>query len=261
MKWRIPNDSTDPLITAEKHIESSHVGGRVSREPLPETCVIFEIGMALRFIESHFRTRTLLKKLPCFLDNPKCICVKGIPNVCFTRGGYGAPAAVDTLETVRALGVKRVIVAGMCGGFSEDISVGDVLIPSRALCEEGTSFHYFEQPEFAVPDKALFNHAVAHYAESFPVRTSAVVTCDAVYRQTFAKEARWRESGCAGVDMETSALLSVSQYYSMPAVSVLLCSDKHPVSENAGDWTWGENSFKELRENFVRQTVKFASQF
>lgn len=80
-------------------------------------------------------------------------------------------------------------------------------------------------------------------------------------RKAYWKQPRWRESGCAGVDMETSALLSVSQYYSMPTVSVLLCSDKHPVSENAGDWTWGETSFKELRENFVRQTVKFASQF
>lgn len=80
-------------------------------------------------------------------------------------------------------------------------------------------------------------------------------------RKAYWKQPRRRESGCAGVDMETSALLSVSQYYSMPAVAVLLCSDKHPVSENAGDWTWGETSFKELRENFVRQTVKFASQF
>lgn len=60
--------------------------------------------------------------------------------------------------------------------------------------------------------------------------------------------------------METSALLSVSRYYSIPAVSILLCSDKHPLSETDPGWAWGNGYFRETCERFVRQSVNFALQ-
>jgi len=91
--------------------------------------------------------------------------------------------------------------------------------------------HYFEDIEFVAPDSLLFDKAASFFANKFAVTTGATVTSDAFYRQTFAKEAAWRAMGCVGVDMESSALLSVSMYYSMPAVSILLCSDKHPIEE------------------------------
>jgi hypothetical protein len=52
-----------------------------------------------RHIELNYKIKTLIERLPCFLNNPKCISIEGCNSVCFTRGGYGAPAAVDTLET------------------------------------------------------------------------------------------------------------------------------------------------------------------
>lgn len=258
MNWKLPNDNTTPVITAEKHVNSKH--GKMETCSLPETCVIFEIGMALRFIESNFQTITIFEKLPCFLEDSKCISIKGNENVCFTRGGYGAPAAVDTLETIRALGVKRIVIVGMCGGFSDSIHVGSVLIPNKVLCEEGTSFHYFEDIEFIEPDRSLFYNSISYFSNHFEVLTDSAVTSDAFYRQTFAKEAMWREKGCVGVDMESSALLSVSRHYSIPAVSILLCSDKHPISENDASWDWGDTNFKATREKFVRQSVMFALQ-
>lgn len=258
MKWTLLDDKTAPIITAEKHINSRH--GNENACSLPETCVIFEIGIALRFLESNFETITLFEKLPCFLEDSKCISIRGNKNVCFTRGGYGAPAAVDTLETIRALGVKRIVIVGMCGGFADGINVGNVIVPSKVLCEEGTSFHYFENIEFAEPDMSLFDRAESYFSDKFKVTTNATVTSDSFYRQTFAKEKFWREKGCVGVDMESSALLSVSKYYSLPAVSILLCSDKHPISEQDTEWGWGDKNFKQTRENFIRQSVMFALQ-
>ena len=142
---------------------SGYNGGKACEEQswqrdireLPETCVIFELGIGLRFLKENFDTVTLYDRLPCFLDNPECIAVKGHPDICFTKGGYGCPAAVDTLETVRALGVKRILVVGMCGGFGKEIQVGDVVVPDSILCEEGTSHHYFETVEFVRPEEAF----------------------------------------------------------------------------------------------------------
>lgn len=259
MNWRLENDNTDAIITSEKLLLSEHGGAKnISNEKLPETCVLFEIGVGIRFIEENYETITIIEQLPCFLENPKCIMIKDNLNVCFVRGGYGAPAAVDTLETIRALGVKRIIVVGMFGGFGNDISVGDLVIPNKILSEEGTSHHYFENFEFAIPDKELFEKAQSFFKGKFSMGTDATVTTDAVYRQTFAKEALWREKGCVGVDMESSALLAISKYYSIPAVSLLLCSDKHPIDKNDIQWSWGDVDFREVRKNFIRQVVEFS---
>ncbi len=258
MQWTLPGDDSPPVISAQKHIDSRHGGGRVGA--LPETCVIFEMGAALGFMEKEYKTVTLYDSLPCFLEKPKCISINGRADVCFTRGGYGAPAAVDTLETVRALGVKRVVVVGMCGGFGENINVCGVIVPHKVLCEEGTSHHYFECVDSVAPDEALFKKAKAYFSEEFDVSEEPTVTSDAFYRQTFNKEALWREKGCVGVDMESSALLSVCRYYSMPAVTILLCSDKHPMTVDARDWSWGNADFRATREAFMRKSVAFALQ-
>ncbi len=256
MNWKLPNDRTEPVITAQKHIASSHGGCDVTR--LPETCIIFEMGMAIPFLEEHFQTYTILQRIPGFITNQKCIGISDHKNVCFVRGGYGAPAAVDTLQTVLALGVKRVLVMGMCGGFSADIHVGDVVVPHTVFCEEGTSQHYLGNVEKVMADRELHKSFVDHFSSNFTVLDAPTVSTDAVYRQTMAKEADWRSRSCVVVDMEASALLAVCQYYSVPASAALICSDRHPLPDEVKIWNWGDVDFKEKRESFVQQGVLYA---
>ena len=59
-----------------------------------------------------------------------------------------------------------------------------------------------------------------------------------MYRQTFRKEQLWRERGAVGVDMETSAVFSVSQYLGLRAAALLMASDLHPSSPDAPKWQW-----------------------
>lgn len=254
MYWKIPDDRTDAVITARKHIASSR-GGSVPQ--LPETCIIFEMGMAIPFVEENFPAYTITQHIPGFITDSKCIGIAGNRRVCFVRGGYGAPAAVDTLETLLALGVKRIIGMGMCGGFSEDIHVGDVVVPRRIFCEEGTSQHYLGNVENVMADEDIQKALTAHFSKNFNVLESPTVSTDAVYRQTMAKEEVWRSRGCAAVDMESSALLSVCQYYSVPAAIALICSDRHPLPNEKNNWNWGSSGFKEKRESFVKQGVLY----
>lgn len=58
--------------------------------------------------------------------------------------------------------------------------------------------------------------------------------------------------------MESSALLLVSRYYSFPAVSILLASDKHPLNETQEKWEWGNIGFEKVREKFVKHAVQFS---
>ena len=113
MHWFDPEDRSEAVITAQRHVKSSH--GTSVPPVLPEVCVLFEMGRALDQLRQDYPCEVISEHLPCFLDNPPCLRLRDAPHVCFTKGGYGAPAAVDTLETVLALGVKKVIVAGLCG--------------------------------------------------------------------------------------------------------------------------------------------------
>jgi len=45
---------------------------------------------------------------------------------------------------------------------------------------------------------------------------------------------------------------------SMPAAAVLLCSDKHPLSETESGWKWGTEDFNRIREAYVRAAIMFA---
>ena len=111
---------------------------------------------------------------------------------------------------------------------------GDVVVPDMALVEEGTSLHYYESIEAAQPDPTLHRLLM----DTLQKRDLSIVSTDAVYRQTFRKEQLWRERGAVGVDMETSAVFSVSQYLGMRAAALLMASDLHPSSPDAPKWQW-----------------------
>ena len=155
-----------------------------------------------------------------------------------------------------ALGVKKVIVAGLCGVFDPRAQVGDVLIPARIYSEEGTSRHYVENGEWAGADPALCAFLRQVMAKTLPVKALDTVTTDAVYRQTMNKEAAWRALGCAGVDMEAAALLQVCAVYGIPAAAMLLASDGHPLPETNTGWSWGSVNFAEVRKRCIDQIVQ-----
>ena len=77
-----------------------------------------------------------------------------------------------------------------------------------------------------------------------------------IYRQTFFKEALWREKGAVGVDMETSALYSVGALLDINVVSILIASDKHPLNESESAWKWTMNN--KVRFDFFDKCIEFA---
>lgn len=138
------------------------------------------------------------------------------------------------METLAALGVKNIIAVGMFGAFSADVQPGEIVVPHKAFVEEGTSLHYYESIKAAQPDPTLHRLLM----DTLQKRDLPLVSTDAVYRQTFRKEQLWRERGAVGVDMETSAVFSVSQYVGLRAAALLMASDLHPSSPDAPKWQW-----------------------
>jgi uridine phosphorylase len=99
----------------------------------------------------------------------------------------GAPMAVLTLEKLIALGARRIITFGWCGSLSNTLQIGDVLLPTWAISNEGTSAHYPVNfsPESHPPTRQTLNEELA--AQRFTVHSGPIWTTDAPYRESFSQ--------------------------------------------------------------------------
>lgn len=256
--WYFPQDNTSPVFTAYNHIRRKYEEGQAPQ--LPPQAVVFCLGRGLPVLQERFPTDTFIEELQGFITHTPVFKVPGHDGVCFLHGGYGAPQAVTTAESLWALGVKEIFLIGLCGVFAPDIQVGDILIPAKILSEEGTSLHYKEEPGFAHLHRPEAYQGLGSFLQSkgFTTLEKDTVTTDAPYRQTFYKEALWREQGCAGVDMEASAVVNLCNYRGMKSTVALMASDKHPVHEGDKPWAWGSRSYGPMRDDFIAACIEYS---
>lgn len=246
--WCLTNDDSKAIITAVEQINCAHHECHLC---LPETAVVFFMSKGTDYLVEHYAAEEMAEPFPRFLNRCPIWQIRDL-NLCFLDGGRGAPQAVDTVETLAALGVKNIIAVGMCGAYDEKVSVGEIIAPCKAFVEEGTSLHYYESIEASYPNNDLLNIAM-----SFPnICNHPIVSTDAVYRQTFGKEQLWREKGAVGVDMETSAVFSVAQYLGLKAVALLMVSDIHPIKEDAPKWVW--HMTRDMKYHLAEQGITLA---
>ena len=246
--WCLSNDNSKAVITAAEQIHSAHQECLLQ---LPETAVVFFMSKGTDYLIENYDTEELAEPFPRFLNRCPIWKVKDT-NICFLDGGRGAPQAVDTVETLAALGVKNIIAVGMCGAYNNNVSVGEIVAPYKAFVEEGTSLHYYESIEAAYPNKSLLNLATS----LFSIKNHPIVSTDAVYRQTFGKEKLWREKGAVGVDMETSAVFSVAHCLGLNAVALLMVSDIHPMQPDAPKWEW--HMTRDMKYHLAEQGITLA---
>ena len=56
--------------------------------------------------------------------------------------GVGAPLAAGFVEEVASLGVRTFVACGGAGALVDDLALGQVMVVTSALRDEGTSLHY-----------------------------------------------------------------------------------------------------------------------
>ena len=125
----------------------------------------------------------------------------------------GAPIVGGFVEGLKARGFNNFIVLGSCGVLDQSIQADKIIIPSSALRDEGTSYHYapasdeiaYDETLLLTMENALNKSGIEH------IRTK-VWTTDAFYRETAAKVKRRLEAGAKVVDMESSAIMAQAQY-------------------------------------------------
>jgi len=139
----------------------------------------------------------------------------------------GAPMAVLCLEKLIALGAKNIILYGWCGSLQENLHAMDVLIPTHAVSEEGTSNHYRTEDHPIHPSSILSDMlCIALSDKGIAMHQGPVWTTDAPYRETRQKVTEYGEQGIVAVDMEYSALCTVAAFRRVELAAVMLVSDE-----------------------------------
>ena len=139
----------------------------------------------------------------------------------------GSPQAVMGLEKLIVLGANRIWVSGWCGSLMSDLRIGDLVVPSGALSEEGTSKHYPIGRKAVKTDEGLTGMIEKCLIKrGLKYRKGEIWTTDAPYRETPEKIKKYRDIGVLAVDMEMSALITVSIYRGIPLTGLLVISDE-----------------------------------
>ena len=126
----------------------------------------------------------------------------------------GAPYAVMILETLVAWGVRRILFLGWCGALSETLGIGDLVLPTRAIVDEGTSPAYGLSPGQSTSPHAGWQDFLRPALEALdlPLHQGAVWSTDAVFRETPSRVAHFAALGALAVEMEVSALYAAAQF-------------------------------------------------
>jgi uridine phosphorylase len=148
-------------------------------------------------------------------------------NLCLVRLLIGAPAAVTACEELIAVGARTFVVVAASGGLQPRLPIGSVILPERAIREEGTSHHYLPPEAPALASSSLVDELEqACLGRELRPERGLHWTTDAIYREHLQKIERYAGQGVLSVDMELSALFTLAECRGVQCAGIVVISDE-----------------------------------
>jgi uridine phosphorylase len=165
--------------------------------------------------------------------------------------GVGAPSTAILLEELVKIGAHTFLRVGNSGGLASDLALGDLVVTTGAVRDDGTSRSYVAPEYPAVADHALVG-ALLDAARLRGVRCRAGVTwsLDAFYVRnavlrpdgslaTMSAGSYWgrehaerilamRDAGVLNCEMEAGAILTLAGLFGVRAGCICVVSDRTP---------------------------------
>ncbi len=218
---RYPILEFDP--TAEAIIEPGRV---VEPADVPEHCVLCFFQEVIDKAVSGSRAEKVAAMRWETGEHPiYALELDGRPFAVF-HPGVGAPLCAGLLEEAIAKGCRKFIACGGAGVLNRDIAVGHVIVPTSAVRDEGTSYHYLPPGREVSPSAegvAAIEKVLARRGVSY--LTCKTWTTDAPYRETPDKVRLRRAEGCLTVEMEAAAFFAVAQFRGVTFAQMLYGGD------------------------------------
>lgn len=158
---------------------------------------------------------------------------EGVP-VSVTSTGIGSPSAAIAVEELARVGAETLIRVGSCGAIHPDIAIGDLVISTAAVRQEGTSDEYVRSDYPAAANHEVVSALIAAAEElGHPYHVGVTASTDSFYAgqgrpgyngfEPAGSEDRLNELQSVGVlnyEMEASAILTLASIYGLRAGAV-----------------------------------------
>ncbi|MFK5884101.1 MAG: nucleoside phosphorylase [Candidatus Izemoplasma sp.] len=137
----------------------------------------------------------------------------------------GSAAAGGLLEELIALGVKKTIACGS-SGLIGNFDKKNILLVSKAIRDEGLSYHYLEPSLYVETDKELNTEVKNQFQKRNILFEEGITwTTDAFYRETKSRIEIRKQEGAVAVEMECAGLAAVSKFRKTQFSQILYFSD------------------------------------
>lgn len=162
--------------------------------------------------------------------------------LCLCQAPLGGSAAVQLMDWLIGHGVRSIISAGSCGALVP-LPENTFLVPSRALRDEGTSYHYLPPARF-VDISATARGIIEEVLRSKGLKYAECTTwtTDGFFRETEAMVNHRREEGCATVEMECASLAACAAFRGALFGQLLYTADTLADAQNYDERDWGSDS-------------------
>ena len=168
--------------------------------------------------------------------------------ICLAQAPVGSAAAAQFMDWLIGYGVKQIISTGTCGVLV-DMPENIFLIPTRALRDEGASYHYVAPSRYIDINKLALG-AIERTLKQKKILYEEVITwsTDGFYRETPDKVAYRIEEGCSVVEMECASLAAVAQLRGAIWGLLLFTADSLADIDNYNQRNWGSEAFDKALE-------------
>ncbi len=205
----------DSAFTPEALIAAVRSERRLAAEPIPPVCVLDFDGDLTDWLISN-RGAAPCPGWACFHTTLYAVTVDGQSCAVIPRT-IGGPYAVLVAEQLAASGAKVVIGLTSAGRVSPDLPIPSLVVATRALRDEGTSYHYVPpQPIIGAPSEISDALAREAKAVGLPVSVGLVWTTDAPYRETLRQLRQHAQTGALAVEMQAASLFAFAVARGVP---------------------------------------------
>lgn len=233
MKHEIPllfgRPKDKALFNAKEYLKST----KSANIKIDEAIIFFSRQIAIEAEKSYkIKIGNFDTENPC----AKTIKING-KKILFTKSVIGASACGTMLEEIIAMGAKRIISIGSAGTL-QDTPIGELIIPTRAIRDEGTSYHYLTPGKYSYPSKKLVKKITQILkSEKINYKTGTTWTTDSPYRETYRKIRKYKKEKVETVEMEASALFAIGKARKIDIASIFW------ISDNIGRKKWNHAFF------------------
>lgn len=155
----------------------------------------------------------------------------------FFESRVGEPACIGDFEDMTVMGMRKLILFGNCGVLDRSIEDCGIIIPTKALRDEGSSYHYAppaDSIEVNHKYRDLFHLVLEEHG--YPYVEGTTWTTDAPYRETREKVARRKAQGAICVEMECAGMQAAADFRNVDFFQFLYAGD------NLDQATWDPRS-------------------